>query len=179
MIGRMVTGWVHLAAVGLLGMTVSAAVVYQDPLNGATSGDLNGTSPADRGGVGAAAWAANTQFNEDGSVVGATAGGAWLPFVPVAGNVCRVSAKVNTTSGGSDWLSFGFADTADTGMYALGNGGYASVLLRHDRGAGQGFTFVGPDSTGGVPFDAPTGVVKVDIVLNAKSASATNWTIRL
>ncbi|MDD5708731.1 MAG: hypothetical protein PHR35_22685, partial [Kiritimatiellae bacterium] len=168
--------WVGLVAVTLAGRA-AGDVIYQDPLTNTASGNLDGTSPADRGGVGTNGWTANPLFKEDGSVTGVDTGSAWLPFTPATGNIYYLSATIDVTSGGGNWITLGFAKTNDTSVPFTYHG-YGSVLLKGDRGANMGATCMGLGAEGGVAFDAPLGEVKFTIVLDAQAPSSADWTVR-
>jgi hypothetical protein len=171
-----------LAAVVLsVGSAASASlivdtVIYADPLDG-VSGDLDGTSPADRGGTGSVDWDAISSFKANGSIVVGGKGGAWLPFTPVAGNIYQLSADVNTTgsSNSNQWSTLGFSNAGDADDHFIPQG-YATMILRDDRDPVSSTAFTGLGTGGSSNYVPPSGVVELAIVLDATDASAANWT---
>mgnify|MGYP006271859483 CR=1 FL=1 len=149
-------------------------VIYADPLDG-VSGDLDGTSPSDRGGTGLVDWDANSVFKANGDIAEGDDSGAWLPFVPTAGNIYQLSADVNTTgsSNTNQWNTLGFSDAGDTSEDFIPQG-YATMLLRDVRTGATAFTGLGTAGSSG--FDPPAGVVEFAIVLDATDANSANWT---
>lgn len=168
-------------------MTVShGEILYFDDFSG-VGGDLNGTVPDVS--MGGASWVAGTRFDDNGIIPAATGNhGAWLPFDPVAGNIYNISADIDTTAGGQNWISLGFSGSAT----ALPNNravdvavvGMGWFLVRENRGSGTGATdaqfFIGEQTQGltSVP-NPPTGVVCTLITLDATDADALNWTMSL
>lgn len=174
-----------IGLVGLLLLAVSAApaaTVYLDPLNGSGS-DLNGTSPADRGGTGTAEWVAGSEFNADGSVAGQNVQSAWLPFTPQAGKVYTLSADVNITSTGGNWISLGFAEgNATTGAFYTDSAvnGYGTVLYKGNRGPGVGNAYTGVTTEGllsGTFDPAASGAITLKVVLDTTVATSADWTV--
>lgn len=181
-----------LAAVALFAIATTApaaTIIYSDPLNGSGS-DLNGTSPADRGGTGTDAWVAGSEFNADGSVAGPDdeEQGAWLPFTPQAGMIYTLSADVDPTGGGGDWISLGFAENNTTtgpgaAFFTVNNpGGYGHITVKDTRGSGDGQVFPGEgtsaDAGSEVTFDpADTGAIALKIVLDTTGATSADWTL--
>ena len=87
-----------------------------------------------------------------------------LPFTPQAGNIYTLSADVNTTSDGSNWIGLNFFD--------LTNGAeHVWMLLSADRGVAMGGYYTGDGGVFG--YDEPTGTVTLSMVLNTVGA---NWT---
>mgnify|MGYP006288450631 CR=1 FL=1 len=163
-----------------LGSSIHAATIYFDPLDGGSS-NLDGTSPADRGGTGSVVWDAHSPyFKADGTIEAGTnssaTGGAWLPFVPTAGNIYQLSADVNTTgsSNTNQWNTLGFSSTGNTSDSFL-DGGYATMLLRDDR-TGVSSVYTGVAEVGGSNYAPPAGSVELVIVLDATDADSANWT---
>lgn len=166
--------------------TAPAATIYSDPLDG-SSGDLDGTSPDDRGGTGTADWVAGNEFNADGSVAGPDQNeqGAWLPFTPASGMIYTLSADVDVTSVDGDWISLGFAENNTTGaaFFTLNNpGGYGHILYTGTRGATDGQVFPGEgtsaDASSEVTFDpADTGAITLKVVLDTTGATSADWTL--
>ncbi|MDD5705324.1 MAG: hypothetical protein PHR35_05325, partial [Kiritimatiellae bacterium] len=165
-----------------LSTSVKAAVILQDPMNGSSGDNLTGTTPASRGGIGTNAWNGSTDFKADGSVDAAagSSGCIWLPFVPVAGNTYKVSAVLNTTSGGDYFLSMGFAQyniNPTVWNFADSSYTYGTVILPNNRGVGYGATYLGPGQGGAVSYQSPAGKVAFAIVLDATDSSSANWTL--
>ena len=164
-----------------LGSSIHAATIYFDPLDGGSS-NLDGTSPADRGGTGSVVWDAHSPyFKADGTIEAGTnssaTGGAWLPFVPTAGNIYQLSADVNTTgsSNTNQWNSLGFSSTGNTSDSFL-DGGYATMMLRDDRTVASS-VYTGVANAGGSGYVPPAaGVGELAIVLDATDANSANWT---
>jgi hypothetical protein len=152
--------------------------IYADDFPGSSSNPLNGTTPlvesGSLGGSDSASWDAAGYFNADGSVD--ASGGfcsADLPFQPQAGNIYTLSADINNTSGDSTWIALGFEEVSNTASALNGNSGYDWMLLRGNRGAGQGQLFLGAGTAGSATFSMPTGTVDLSEVLNTTGAQ---WT---
>lgn len=173
-----------LPILGTLAST-NAAIVFSDDFSGGAV-PLNGTTPDTT--TAGATWTTGTAFLASGTVSTTPTSGAWLPFVPAAGNIYTVSGIINTTAGGQNWITLGFSAAAS----ALPNNRFAdgpvvalgTFLLRQNRGSGTGSTdaqfFVG-ETTAGVTSIAspPTGAVDVKITLDASDPSASLWTMGL
>jgi hypothetical protein len=179
-----------IGLVGLLLLAVSAApaaTIYLDPLNGAGTTALDGTTPGSRGGTGTDAWAAGSDFKADGSVSGAgDEQGAWLPFVPQAGKVYTLSADVDVdTVSGSNWITLGFAESnsdLDKAFYSAPDpNGYGTIGYKGSRGAGDGFAYSGAATAGGAlgTFDpADSGAITLSVVLDTTAgANSADWTL--
>jgi hypothetical protein len=164
----------------------SQYVIYYDPLNGANA-TLTGTSPDDRpGGVGTNEWSANDDgdFQADGDVTGTGNDGAFLPFTPEPGNRYKLSAEVDTTGGGVYYISLGFAGlNANTIFTSATVDGYGTMVVRQNRGDGSGGVafagkyYAGVGAAGDTIFTTTTGSQPLEIVLNALSPNAANWTV--
>ena len=100
-----------LAAIALFTGSANAVTLFADNFDGG-SGDLNGTTPDTT--TAAATWVANSDFDADGTVAGASTGGsATLAFTPVDGLVYTLDLSIAATAFGSspdnDWFALGFA----------------------------------------------------------------------
>ncbi len=173
-----------LPVFGTLAST-QAAILFSDDFSGGAV-PLNGTTPDTT--TAGATWTSGTAFLADGSVSTTPTSGAWLPFVPTAGNIYTVSSIINTTAGGQNWISLGFSAAAtalpnnrfaDGPVVALG-----TFLLRQNRGSGTGATdsqfFVGETTLGVTSIAAPpSGAVTALITLDASNPSPALWTLGL
>jgi len=155
-----------------------STTIYSDDFPGSSSNPLNGTTPViesgSLGGSGTAAWSAGGYFNADGSVE--ASGGynsAVLPFQPQAGNIYTLSADINNTDGDSTWIALGFEQVNNTSSAFNGNSGYDWMLIRGNRGSGQGQRFLGANTAGSATFTMPSGTVDLSEVLNTTGAQ---WT---
>jgi hypothetical protein len=90
----------------------TATIIYRDAFRG--SGPLDGTTPASRGGVGAAAWRVSPpawgRLESAGSAPGVHVSGgghALLPFRPEPGRVYKLTVALDVTAGGGSGLAFG------------------------------------------------------------------------
>ena len=152
--------------------TATAGTIFFDALNG--SGALTGRAPTTRPGT--ETWTSATAFTADGAIANGGNCGAYLPFTPVAGNRYVLSADMNVTGTGQNWIALGFtAANTTTVWYSSPNNGAPWMLLRGDRGTGQGQDFQGPVTAGAAAFDAPTNVVNLRILLDT---TPTLWTVQ-
>mgnify|MGYP006280697121 CR=1 FL=1 len=164
-----------LSAAWASGATIET--IYLDPLDGGT-GNLNNTSPEDRGGTGGSDWSAGQDFKQNGSIAGGSQSyGATLPFTPEPGKRYRLSADMDTgTDQEDDWNSIGFMDTnpgTTQNQVFYSNGGYGNILL---RGAGNGTVFLGENTNGGTGYAAvSSGTISLMIELDTRPASSTDW----
>jgi hypothetical protein len=164
----------------------SQYVIYYDPLNGANA-TLTGTSPDDRpGGVGTNEWNANTDgdFHANGQVAGTSEDGVFLPFTPEAGTVYKLSADVDTTSGGAYYISLGFAElNANNNFTVTSVNGYGTMIVRQNRGDGSGGAafagkwYQGVRNLGDTIYETTAGSQHLEIVLNARASNPANWTM--
>lgn len=156
-------------------ISLQAVVIFQEDFNGTPGANLNGTTPTIT--TGGATWNANPVFDADGSVADTADGGAWLAFVPQAGEIYQLTASFDVTSGGTNWLSLGFADsTADQRAVITG---YTSYLQRNNADV---VTFTGLGvSAGRIDYDGvlSNANVTVTMVLDATDASSSNWTVSI
>ena len=165
--------------------STEAAILFADDFSG-DAAPLNGTTPDTT--TGGATWTSGAAFLASGIVSTTPTSGAWLPFVPTAGNIYTVSSSMNTTAGGQNWISLGFSAAAtalptnrfaDGPVVALG-----TLLLRQNRGSGTGATdaqfFVGETTLGTTSIAAPpTGAISARITLDASNPSPALWTLGL
>lgn len=162
-------------------------VLYSEDFAGDAATLLTGTTPDTT--TDGATWTAGSRYTTDG-ILSAAAGNqsALLPFVPLPGNIYTVSADINTTAGGQNWISLGFSAAVN----ALPNNRFAdgpfvamaTFLLRENRASGTGATdaqfFLGETTANVTSFPTPpTGVVNAKITLDATDADSVNWTIAL
>lgn len=160
-------------------------ILYSDDFSGASTTNLFGQAPDVDNISGTATWtnafgAGSTPFNADGSIDTPTANlntGVYLPFTPQQGNEYVLTGTLNTVnpSGeGPHWLGFGFLDTDSL----IQNEGYGWVGIRGNRGSsGDGFIVPGKGVGGISNITPPTGVISIEITLDATDASAANWTM--
>jgi hypothetical protein len=96
-----------ILATAALAPLARAATIYQDNFDGAAQADLHGTTPD----VGAATWSAHTAFDANGAITPVANGsGAWLPFVPAAGQSYTLSTSFRAIAGNANWFALGFAE---------------------------------------------------------------------
>ena len=163
-------------------------VLYADDFSGESTTYLRNLPPDVRNGVdgasGTATWLAeqDTNFRANGYVYNLpnNSGMAVLPFVPVTDRVYTLTGTLDATWSytNTDWIAMGFAgsysaDEAGQSFSQRGNG-YGWMLVRVDRGVGQGSTVGGVLSNNAEVFDSPTGVVDCKIVLDTRE---TNWKV--
>jgi hypothetical protein len=151
-------------------------VIYFDPFTAPADSFLNGSAPADHGGVGTDVWTApDDGFTMDGAGLTVTAGSRWsaLPFVPEEGNKYRVSMDMSPTHTGADWFAIGYAETptpsSDYGAQRL-----TGWLLT--RGFEPGYpchSFTGYGTDGGGQAGNFTGPHNISVVLDT---TVDNWT---
>jgi hypothetical protein len=83
--------------------------------------------------IGSETWIASSTVHANGNLTGGQRDGAWLPFVPQAGYVYTLTADVNTTMGGSNWIAIGFAgkeNITSADEFNTTAEGYGTILLR-------------------------------------------------
>ncbi len=149
------------------------------------SSDLNATTVD----MGAGSWTAASVFDKNGVFQGG-AGSATLPFIPTAGLVYTVNARVSI-SGDANWLAFGFANgqnasTGHSNSFFQGNGnvrGTAWMFVRGNATAPlanstyRGLATDNPSSWLGPLVNAnPGGTVDMRIVLDT---TAPTWTVQM
>jgi hypothetical protein len=95
------------------GALASAAVLYDENFTGAAATTLNGQIPdVDQNG-GFNMWRAHTNFTADGNMNPPAGGsGGFLAFVPQSGFVYTLSASFTNVVGNTNWMGFGFAESA-------------------------------------------------------------------
>lgn len=148
---------------------VADTTIYADAFPGSSSNPLNGTTPATEsgtfGGSAGTPWSAASNFNAAGGVQpSGTFVSAYLPFAPQAGNIYTLSADLNTTSGGSNWIGLNFFDLNDGSQDVW-------MLLSAQRGVATGAFYPGDGGVFG--YDQPNGTVTLSMVLDTTGA---NWT---
>ncbi len=168
---------VFLAVTGLSVTAARAAVIYADDFDGGNA-FLQGKAPDVR--HGGETWQANDngRFRADGRVVaGGKQDAVLLPFTPRAGNVYTLSATVDTTAGGSDWIALGFCEKKRNVNFSDTSFGYGWILIRKNRGAEGSQTFTGSGGRGVEAAAATGGGQEIRIVLDAADAEPSNWTV--
>jgi hypothetical protein len=186
------------AATAAFGLFVAAAgparagTIYADAFDRSPASGLNGAVPGTRsgadGGSGTAVWtASDALFRADGSVVNnsnKSDGSAALPFTPQAGRVYTLGADVDTTTGiQPSWIALGFEQFSSpvSPFNSSLNVGFAWVLLRSVRGAGQGQSFLGSQDTlhgdvGSGTHDAGAGTQSLKVMLDTtRPAWTAQW----
>ncbi|HHV44288.1 MAG TPA: hypothetical protein GXX57_06445 [Firmicutes bacterium] len=94
---------------------------------------------------------------------------AFLPFVPEAGKVYRLSLEVNPTEGNApaEWFGVGFtADCPQTTIFAHDTVGAGPWILQSWDRSLPSNTFTGPGTAGEARHPAASGWVKLEIVLD-------------
>lgn len=121
-----------------------ATVIYHDSFSG--SDPLAGTRPADRAGVGDAAWDAPAGgWGLDltaGGLVANSHGMAVLPFVPRPGHLYRISVSIHSTAGGVGWGAIGLTGELMPGGY-VPHGPW--IQQRHRTDTEWNHAFIGRD----------------------------------
>ncbi len=149
--------------------------IYSETFSGSGSTNLVGTVPTTRPGsetwsgtTGASSWMANGAVNSTGDA------NAFLPFNPTSGFIYTLSLDANPAGGTGSWLALGFtAGNSATRFQLSPTDPSPWLLLRDTRGNGQGQTFFGPGTNGGANYNAPSGVVNLQLVLNT---TGSQWT---
>ena len=144
----------------------AAETLVRDAFDG--SGSLAGSTPAARGGVGAAGWIAPSEAWElrDGSLHANAAGSALVPFRPEPGWLYRLTVTLDVVAGGEDWCALGFRVGANPAADHAGDGGFAWSLQRHSTAAVGSHVFAGPGATTLTEGDRRTGRQTRSIVLD-------------
>jgi hypothetical protein len=146
------TPWIFLAAAVafLASQPVLGEVIYSDPFTG-TSGTIDGTTPASRGGIGAIAWTASNNLqlssNELLSNNQSVIANAFLPFTPTAGNKYSLTLTLSTSGSFFDnYALFGFSqfNVIDSDFASTSVNGYAWWLQRTALASGNNYAFGGP-----------------------------------
>lgn len=153
----------------------TAEVIYRETFAG--DGPLVGTTPASRGGVGSASWAAPGTWAispAHGALVAAGSGTALLPFQPKAGWLYRISIDLDVFAGGSNWFAMGLTPPMDAAEQILNVPHvHAWMGQRHETnhsGFEGNFAFRGPGQEGLVmPIDFATGRQRRSILLDTRS----------
>ena len=167
------------------GISQAATIIYQDDFSGGT-GNLAGEAPDVR--LGSETWialsggGASGAFRANGTSITGNNGGSFLPFAPSAGNVYKLSASIDVTESGSNWISIGF-NNGTSGSTFITDANGAAVITGGVITGGNGqdddvLTFLGDGVTGQANFNLNNdGLNEVDIVLDATDADAANWTM--
>jgi len=131
-------------------------------------------------------WTASTGWdagNNNGVNEAAAAGGgngpnAYLPFVPVVGQVYVLTAVIDDLAGGVNWIALGYSSGAGLdGGWLINNGVSGWMLARDDGDAGANQVFIGPYVNGSVNLSSfSTGPSTNTTILDARAASPANWT---
>jgi hypothetical protein len=175
-----------LVLVGIAAVVTPALAdytIYSDTFT--RTGTLDDSSPdaangwAGGGGTTGAKWYSAGNWATDGGKAdyGApTYGGtAALPFAPVANNVYTLSADINCTSGGSEWMGLGFSYSngyKNNSAYYTDPLPCAWAMMRNVTSTYQNSSFL-TATDGGQNIGAATGTNKVSVVLNTTGAT---WT---
>gem|GEM_PF-446857 len=152
------------------------ATIYYDDFSGSGGSPLNGAAPTTR--PGSETWIAGTRWMADGTIPAPTGQShAFLPFTPVAGYRYTLSADVNTTAGGADWIALGFSAAATTtgSFQGAPNNPVGWMLLRQNRGAAAGQSFLGIQTQFGAAHDTPAGMVNLQVILDTTRPM---WTVQ-
>ncbi|MCE9632361.1 MAG: FecR family protein [Planctomycetia bacterium] len=153
----------------------SAEMIYRDTF--VASGPLEGSTPASRGGVGTAAWAAPGTWTLSPSekvLLAAGSGSALLPFQPEAGWLYRISIDLDVFAGGHNWFVICLAPAMNSAQNPLQVPQvHAWMGQRHEihhPGFEGNFAFRGPGTEGLVmPIDVATGRQRRSILLDTRS----------
>ncbi|MGC9259541.1 MAG: PEP-CTERM sorting domain-containing protein [Phycisphaerae bacterium] len=204
------------AVLAALGLTASAAtadnIIYQDFTGAgtpsATIGTLNGATPVIDNYTGSPTWNAGYAWADSGysngiaNTNGTSRDSAYLPFVPVAGNVYTLSAIMDPYTNGptgngsygssqsSDWLGLGFLPStypAQGTGHSLAfdstspTGASPWMVARSSAGTVIGHVhetcgYVGVGNQNGHTYNPPTigAPLTETIILNTQAA---NWTV--
>ena len=97
----------------------SAGVLYDENFGGLATDNLNGSTPdVDNSGNFNTTWLAYSGYKQNGLIPSNNiAQGAWLPFVPLAGNTYTLSVSftgVGPDGTSTNWLAFGFGKSLPT-----------------------------------------------------------------
>jgi hypothetical protein len=158
-----------------LGWNVAAAeVIYRDRFTG--EGQLTDSTPASRGGVGAADWVAPAGWSvgmAGGGLEATSPGSAVLPFLPEPGWLYRISIDFDVFAGGIDWFAVGLVPALQDHQALLDvAGAHAWMGQRHQTNAPGfegNFAFAGPGGAGLVmPIDFATGRQQRSILLDTR-----------
>lgn len=95
------------------GALASAAVLYDENFTGAAATTLNGQIPDIDHNGGSNQWRAHTNFTADGNMNPPAGGsGGYLAFIPQSGFVYTLSASFANVVGNTNWMGFGFVESA-------------------------------------------------------------------
>lgn len=154
---------------------LATTIIYSDDFSGSATTDLNGQAPDVRPGT--ETWAAESIWKANGTG-GATGTGArsaansFLPFVPAAGNVYRLSATLAQPTGASDgWAAVGFTASAGIGSSFWEAPNLASPWVIY-RETGVVSTYFGPATAPNSRLDAGTfsGVQTLSLELDTTAS---------
>ena len=153
-------------------------LVYQDLFTG-TYGPLNGRVPDTKGTnqwIASTAWNAgnNGGVNEAAVNVGNS---AFLPFVPLAGQLYILSATLEDQAGGGGWAALGYSGSDGGTGNNLNQGTTVGWMLARDDGdAGANQVFVGPGTGRGADTGQySTGPATYSTILDTRPVSPANW----
>ncbi len=155
-----------------------ATTIYSDNFSGSGSTDLNGQAPNVR--PGSETWTAATLWKANGAGGPTTTNSAnsFLPFVPTAGNLYRLSATLaqptTTESATTSWAGLGFTASDDTATTLWNGPNNASPWILY-RVNGEVVTFFGSATAPGSSASEGTfsGVQTLAIELDTRPAA---WT---
>jgi hypothetical protein len=158
----------------------AAEVIFRDTFTG--SGQLAGTTPASRGGVGNAPWIApptGWAIDPDREALVANArSSAYLPIVVEPGYLYRMSVNfdvIDQLDIPADWFAFGFTTEANPTQLFNAAPAYAWMAQRFAPTHGGNFVFQGPATKGDrLAIDRAVGRQMRVIILDA---SRPQWTV--
>lgn len=167
--------------VSVVVVTPVTNTLYHDEFAGAT-GPLNGRVPDTVGApnewMANPYWTAGNNGTTNAAMATGDAGGpnAFLPFVPIPGQVYVLSAVLDDQAGGDQWLALGYSGADET------NGGlnqgitYGWILARDDGDANANQVFVGPGTDGGASLDDfSTGPATYTTILDTRPVVRSQW----
>jgi len=165
-----------LAALAAFRATAQTNTLIYDPFTATPGSALNGSAPADHGGIGTDAWVApDTGLDMGGSSIVVSTGSCWaaVQFAPVDGNKYRLSMDVNPTSTGDDWFALGFCNNpSPTSDYPVQN--LSGWMLARGLNPGSPYhSFTGYGTDGGGEAGNFSGPHNLAVVLDT---TVDNWT---
>ncbi len=171
----------HLIAIisfTLAAFPACGAVIYSDAFGtgSGTNGSLNGIAPDVR--PGAQTWS-SSDWREFGTVpsVNFTAdNNAFLPFVPLSGNIYTLSLTMTAPANGSSTTGqnfLGFTETKLTTSHFVTGNNAGPYFQRGRNPANEVFSGLGPGATLVLSEAVHTGTQTFSIVLNTQAAA---WT---
>ena len=176
----------HFLTAGLLlvlgAASTRADLLYSDNFDG-TSAPLHGTTPGIS--LGEAGWTA-AEWRADGTIATSNSSAAdhsaFLPFVPLPGNIYTLTATMTQPSGGmsSGWIAIGFTGAAATHAEFWSNNAAPWMLWRPDNASSpdEVVSFLGPQIAGPQSLGTATGTATLAIILNTQNEEWTSeWRV--